>query len=204
MKYTHLIILDFEANCIDRTFDPTEKMKVQEITEFPCVVLNLNTKEIDRSKTFHHYCSIDEKLTNFATHLTGITEKNTMCANSFRHVLKQHRQWMIDNNFMDEEENVNVLFVTCGNWDLNTMLPNQCKYSKIQPPKYFKEWCNVKTLYQQFYSRKSRGMTNMLTELCIELEGRHHSGIDDSYNIAKICKTMIRDGVQFKATNHIF
>jgi inhibitor of KinA sporulation pathway (predicted exonuclease) len=43
----------------------------------------------------------------------------------------------------------------------------------------------------------------MLSELAIELDGRHHSGIDDSYNIAKICKTMLRDGVKFKPTNTI-
>jgi len=203
MKYSHLVILDFEANCIDKTFDATETMKVQEITEFPCVVLNLKTKEIEKNKTFHHYCCIDEKLTNFATHLTGITETNTMNANSFKHVLKQHQQWMTDNEFIDYKDDVSVLFVTCGNWDLNTMLPNQCKYSKINLPKYFKEWCNVKTLYQQFYSRKAKGMTNMLDELGIELDGRHHSGIDDSHNIAKICKIMLRDGVTFTSTNTV-
>lgn len=80
MSYTHLIILDFEANCVDKTFDPTDRMKVQEITEFPCVVLNFQTNEIEKDKTFRHYCSIDEKLTNFATHLTGITEKDLITA----------------------------------------------------------------------------------------------------------------------------
>ena len=37
-------------------------------------------------------------------------------------------------------------------------------------------------------------MKTMLRDLHLELEGRHHSGLDDSKNIAKILKTLaLRD-----------
>ena len=40
-------------------------------------------------------------------------------------------------------------------------------------------------------------MTGMLNFLKIKLEGRHHSGIDDTRNIAKIMLKMINDGHRF-------
>ena len=35
-------------------------------------------------------------------------------------------------------------FLTCGNWDLGTMVPKQCTRSEIEPPHYFNEWINLK------------------------------------------------------------
>lgn len=40
----------------------------------------------------------------------------------------------------------------------------------------------------------------MLTALLIEPEGHHHSGIDDTLNIASIVREMIRDGCRFQRT----
>ncbi len=36
------------------------------------------------------------------------------------------------------------------------------------------------------------GMDQMLDELGLELVGHHHSGIDDSRNIAKICHELMK------------
>ena len=38
--------------------------------------------------------------------------------------------------------------------------------------------------------KKGHSMKTMLRDLHLELEGRHHSGIDDSRNIAKILRTL--------------
>ncbi|KAI8852207.1 hypothetical protein BC829DRAFT_460033 [Chytridium lagenaria] len=43
-------------------------------------------------------------------------------------------------------------------------------------------------------------MTNMLTDLKLPLIGRHHSGIDDSRNIAAIARALINEGYVFVAT----
>jgi inhibitor of KinA sporulation pathway (predicted exonuclease) len=51
------------------------------------------------------------------------------------------------------------------------------------------------------YKVKAGGMVNMLNYLNIPLEGRHHSGIDDTRNIAKILLKIISDGhVNFDIT----
>lgn len=43
-------------------------------------------------------------------------------------------------------------------------------------------------------------MKAMLNGLSITLDGNHHSGIDDVKNIAKILKTMIKEGATFDVT----
>ena len=40
--------------------------------------------------------------------------------------------------------NSNSIFVTCGDWDLKVMLPNQCQQSGIAVPTNVKHWINIK------------------------------------------------------------
>ena len=47
---------------------------------------------------------------------------------------------------------------------------------------------------------KPVGMAGMLKTLKIKLEGRHHSGIDDCKNIAKIVLNLMGKQVTMKAT----
>jgi len=54
---------------------------------------------------------------------------------------------------------------------------------------------NIKTAFRQKYEYKhARGMAKMLGALKMDLEGRHHSGIDDCGNILRIAKRMVDDG----------
>lgn len=46
------------------------------------------------------------------------------------------------NELLEDEKS--FAFVTCGDWDLKTMLPNQCRTSKCSKPKYFSQWINIK------------------------------------------------------------
>lgn len=54
---------------------------------------------------------------------------------------------------------------------------------------------NIKTAFQAKYGyKKGKGMAEMLGALRMDLEGRHHSGIDDCGNILRIAKRMVDDG----------
>ena len=53
------------------------------------------------------------------------------------------------------------------------------------------KWCNVKLPYNSAAGLKRAGMAGMLRELRIELAGKHHCGIDDCRNIAKVCVELI-------------
>jgi len=48
-----------------------------------------------------------------------------------------------------------------------------------------------------------KGMMSMLSGLNIAHEGRHHSGIDDCKNIAKIAKALAQTGYVFSRTAQI-
>lgn len=190
-----LIILDYETNCTE-----FGKPDPQEITEFPCVVYDVKNDTIDRTKDFRYFIKpvTNIKITDFCTKLTGITQKDVDSGIYFVEALKEHRKWMVSNDFLKNGKLNGCMFVTCGHWDLKTALPNYCKFLNCPVPTYFHNWCNIKILYDKFYGKKSGSMVNMLHDLNIELEGRHHSGIDDCFNIAKIAQRMIKDGCIFK------
>ena len=123
--FKYLAILDFEATCDDVT-----TLKPQEIIEIPILLLNTTTYEIDYQ--FHSYVrpTIHPKLTTFATstELTGITQEVVDKADPIRKVwprvlqFLKHRQ-LIASNQLDPAGNNTMIFVTCGDWDLKTMLP---------------------------------------------------------------------------------
>ena len=56
---------------------------------------------------------------------------------------------------------------------------------------------DVKAEFEYFYKTKAGGMAGMLNKLGMKLEGRHHSGIDDTRNIAKIILHLIESGHKF-------
>jgi ERI1 exoribonuclease 3 len=87
----------------------------------------------------------------------------------------RHEKWLT--SMIGELPTVdNVLMVTCGDWDLKTMLPTQCETCKISIPKYFTKWTNLKILCTKYCGFNIRGMTDMLNFYKLELIGRHHSG----------------------------
>ena len=175
----YFLVLDFEATC-----DNAVKIKPQEIIEFP--VLKVNAKTMKMESTFHTYVqpTAHPVLTPFCTELTGITQEMVDGQPTLPQVLEQFHEWMSRNGLL--EEGVTSCFVTCGDWDLKTMLPGQCKYFKIPVRKYFRKWVNIKRIFQAVTGQRSTGMPGMLSSLGLTLEGRHHSGIDDSKNIACI------------------
>lgn len=88
----------------------------------------------------------------------------------------------------------NSIFVTCGFWDLKTCLANECGYKKIVVNDYLKQFVNIKLFYQSVLNKRVNSMEEMLQDLGITLEGKHHSGIDDSKNIAKILLNLLNKG----------
>ncbi|KAF2070869.1 hypothetical protein CYY_007805 [Polysphondylium violaceum] len=197
-KFKYLVILDFEATC-----EQDVRIKNQEIIEFPSVLIN--TQTLETISQFREYVRpvCNPILSKFCTELTGITNEQTDKAETFPTVLKNHYTWLrqclpedaISEDKIDVEK---VCFVTCGDWDLNIMLPGQLKIAgQIPFPYYFKQWINIKKQYQAHYNARVTGMTGMLHHLRIELEGRHHCGLSDCLNITKICKRMITDKCNF-------
>ncbi|CAF1491788.1 unnamed protein product [Didymodactylos carnosus] len=185
-KYDYFLVLDFEATC-----DEKNPPHPQEIIEFP--VLKINGKTFICESIFHMYVLPKEnpKLTEFCINLTGITQDMVDNQLYLEKVLELFHEWLIEQDLLNKQ----FTFVTCGDWDLKTMLRSQCQHFNIERQEYFRQWVNIKRSYNEFLNSKSnRGMMGMLNGLNLTHEGRHHSGIDDCKNIAKILKELAERG----------
>ena len=175
----YYLVLDFEATC-----DDLNPPMPQEIIEFP--VLKVNSKTFATEDTFHKYVrpTVHPQLTRFCTELTGITQDKVEGQPTLKEVLEQFNAWMEKNGLLDGK--VSFTFVTCGDWDLKTMLPGQCKHFRLPVREYFRSWINIKKVFKSATGVKASGMPSMLKHFDLQLLGRHHSGIDDSKNIVRI------------------
>jgi len=184
-KFDYFLVLDFEATC-----DENVKLYPQEIIEFPTVLLNAKTLQVEDE--FHMYVkpTANPKLTAFCTQLTGIQQEWVEKGTIITSVLEQYDKWISSKKLKANS----FTFVTCGDWDLKTCLPSQSKAQSLKRASYFNSWVNIKKLYADFYHRRIGDMVKMLEGLHIKLEGRHHSGIDDCRNITKILVRMLQDG----------
>ena len=82
-------------------------------------------------------------------------------------------------------------------WDISRFLAMQCELSRVPMPGFAKRWINLRKLYRNFY-RVQGNIEQMLQNLEMEFEGRPHSGLDDSRNIARILQKMLEDGCELR------
>lgn len=192
----YLCVLDFEATCHENVIKPT-----QEIIEFPSVLYKLSDSKIEFISEFSRYVKpvLENKLSLFCTKLTGISTDKVENAEPIEKVYKDHFEWLTSNT----EHNQEVYIVTCGSWDLSVMLPKEISNKKLPIYSVYKRYINIKDEFERFYKKKAGGMVGMLDHLNIKLEGRHHSGIDDTRNISKILVKMIEDGHEDFSINYV-
>ncbi|KAG8871978.1 ERI1 exoribonuclease 3 [Tulasnella sp. 331] len=187
----YLLILDFEATCGEKGF-PVHK---QEIIEFPTLLYNVKERKVEA--TFWEYVRpvLQPTLTEFCTGLTGITQETVDKADPFPDVWNRFNEFLTGHRGFETPES--FAFLTCGAWDLSTMLPKQLAHEAVKLiaqdaststaaatsttlPSPFDRVINIKKAFSKHYKMNSdRGMAGMLSRLKLGLEGRHHSGIDD-------------------------
>ena len=193
MEY-YLCVLDFEATCWDDNYKPKSEM---EIIEFPSVLYKINEQNSTYIfiSEFQEYVKPSKNdVSEFCTELTGITQTMVEFAPSFSDVYNKHIEWLNTNVPADKT----FIIATCGHWDLRTQIHRDIKNHKLKLHSYYYYYINVKDEYENFYKMKARGMPCMLESLGLTLDGRHHSGIDDTKNIAKIILHLISEGREYK------
>ena len=184
----YICVLDYEATC------DGEKYYNNEIIEFPSVLLKWDGKNYQFISEFQKFCKplLKPFVSKFCYELTGITQEQVDNGGNFPEVLEDHYNWLM------AYTNGNFYILTCGYWDLGVVMINECKKWGICPKYQYRRLVNIKNEYRNFYKKeRGVGMATMLKELGIELEGRHHSGLDDCKNICKILQRMIVDGYKF-------
>lgn len=179
-----------------------------EILEFPVVMIDAKT--LDFVDSFHRFVRptemSEQRINEYIEGKYGKLGVDRVwhdTAIPFKEVLQQFEIWIAHHHLWKEELGGSLnraAFVTCGNWDLKTKVPQQCRVSSIKTPTYFMEWINLKDVYLNFYKRRATGMITMMKELMIPLVGSHHLGIDDAKNIARVLQRMLADGALLQIT----
>ena len=190
-NYQYFLVLDFEGNCNEQKTIPME------IIEFP--ILKVNAETFDVETTFHQYVEPLNDITKLTTGITGITADMVKGKPDLEKTLELVDEWM-DENLI--REGATFIFVTCGDWDLKTQLPQETKRRNIPLKNYFRQWINIKRPFQEVTGKKGYGMKHMLDQLNLSLDGKHHSGIDDTRNIAKIVKELALMGYIYSETGN--
>ncbi|XP_043350241.1 ERI1 exoribonuclease 2 isoform X2 [Dermochelys coriacea] len=209
--FDYLIIIDFESTC----WKDGKYQYSQEIIEFPAVLLNTSTGEIESE--FHMYVQPQEHpiLSEFCTELTGIKQNQVdegvplnICLSQFsKWIQKMQKEKKIifnsDVSSHSVSEAKSSTFVTWSDWDLGVCLQYECKRKQLRKPDILNSWIDLRATYKLFYTRKPKGLNGALQDLGIEFAGREHSGLDDSRNTARLAWRMICDGCVMKITKSL-
>ncbi|XP_023081074.1 3'-5' exoribonuclease 1 isoform X5 [Piliocolobus tephrosceles] len=145
--YDYICIIDFEATCEEG--NPPEF--VHEIIEFPVVLLNTHTLEIE--DTFQQYVrpEINTQLSDFCISLTGITQDQVDRADTFPQVLKKVIDWM---KLKELGTKYKYSILTDGSWDMSKFFNIQCQLSRLKYPPFAKKWINIRKSYGNFYKEE--------------------------------------------------
>lgn len=192
--FDYICVLDFEATCLDDIDDFPH-----EIIEFPIVLLNCNTLEIEDE--FHAYCRpiYNPKLSEFCTSLTGITQETVDKAKPFTEVLEDVLKWLEKNKLGTE---FTYAFAADCDADFRDFMSIQCALSNIPRPRFSNRWINIKKHFSNAYKMR-RNLAGMLRELHMIFEGSPHSGIDDARNITRVVVALLKDNISLKVNSHI-
>ncbi|CAG5126773.1 unnamed protein product [Candidula unifasciata] len=216
--FTHLIILDFESTCWE-----TDRTSPQEIIEFPAVLLNTQTGQIESE--FHYFLQPSERpvLSEFCQKLTGITQDQVDNGIPLSLCLRKFTAWLrrlhVDKGLVcsgdksvqatrsDSQTVVNkgstAAMVTWSDWDLGVCLLYETKRKQMSRPPSLTQWIDLRATYKVFYGRKPAGLNGALNELGITFDGRQHSGLDDARNTARLAWQMIQDGCLMSVTKSV-
>jgi len=189
--FRYLCVLDVEATC-----ERNQRHFQHEIIELPVVLVDLETLSfVDEFHTFVRPTA-NRTLSQFCTDLTGITQEAVDAAPTLDVVLVQLHEWLTLHSLetADADGRHNFAFATDGPWDLNFFLDGECARKGIPKAEYYDKWVNLKQLFADFYHCPRCKIARMLEHQGMRFEGRLHSGIDDTRNIARIARKMAQDG----------
>ncbi len=168
-----LVVVDVESTCWKGTPPPGQKA---EIIEIGIAIVNYLNLEITERRQIYVKPRISE-VSLFCTELTGITqefldEKGVPFEKACKEIMSlrsKRKPWG-----------------SWGNYDRN-QFQRDCKKIDSQLYPFGPSHLNIKNLFTLLLGEhKEYGMHLALIKIGLPLEGKHHCGCDDAYNIARI------------------
>ena len=180
IKLTELIIVDIEATCWERGSKPREEPN--EIIEIGLCIFNLKEWKAEKKDQII-VTPTQSTVSKYCTNLTGWTKKQLVdsgvllgdaCSKLTSVYNTRSRTW-----------------ASWGNYD-RLQFERECRWKAIPYP-FSADHINLKTIFAIHQGiTNSVGMSKALPMLGLKLEGRHHNGADDAWNIGRILESMGR------------
>ena len=131
--------------------------------------------------------------------IIGIQQSDVEKAPIFPVVLTSFNKWIESNDHLIRKK---WIIITCGDWDLETMLPNQCALNNVPVPSYAKNWINIKKefcrLERKEFNYQTNDLLQMITHFGLIHNGRLHSGKDDILNLKNVIEKLCCKGILMK------
>lgn len=174
-----IIIMDLEATCWEGFKAPPGQ--TNEIIEIGVCLLDAKTLEISDKQALL-VKPTESEISPFCTQLTTITSE------------------LLERDGMDfatacmrlekEYESRNRLWASWGAFD-RRMFFDQCKRRKVRYP-FNDKHANLKKIFQIQYGER-KGLPFAFEQVGLKMEGTHHRGVDDAYNIACLLRLMLQE-----------
>lgn len=193
-EFQYFVVIDFEATC-----DKDKNPHPQEIIEFPSVLVNSFTGQLEACFQTYVKPAYHQLLTDFCKELTGIQQTQVDRGVSLSEALLMHDKWLEDKGIKHQ----NFAVVTWSNWDCRVMLDSECRFKGIQKPAYFNKWINLKVPFQEVFGGIRCNLKDAVQLAGLSWEGRAHCGLDDARNTARLLSQLMCCGFRFSITNSI-
>ncbi|MDJ0556827.1 MAG: 3'-5' exonuclease [Microcoleaceae cyanobacterium MO_207.B10] len=176
-KLDNIIFIDIEATCWEKHPPPNQESEIIEIGV--CLVDVALAKPITKESILVK--PERSQVSEFCTKLTTLTQSQVDGGIAFDEACLKLRK-----NY----DSLERVWASWGEYDKN-MFEKQCKARGVKYP-FGMRHINVKNLFALVKNLpKEVGMANALQLLDIPLEGTHHRGADDAWNIGKISAQLL-------------
>ncbi|KAK9274024.1 hypothetical protein L1049_018838 [Liquidambar formosana] len=190
----YFVVIDFEATC-----DKEKKPHPQEIIEFPSVLVNSVTGQLEDFFQIYVRPTCNQLLSDFCKELTGIQQIQVDGGVLLSEALLMHDKWLEEKGI----KHTNFAVVTWGNWDCQVMLESECRFKRIRKPPYFNRWINLKNSFHEIFGSVRCNLKEAVLLAGLVWEGRAHCGLDDAKNTARLLSHLMHRGFRFSITNSL-
>lgn len=193
-EFQYFVVVDFEATC-----DKEKNPHPQEIIEFPSVLVNSMTGQLEASFQTYVRPAYNQSLTDFCKELTGIQQIQVDRGVPLGEALFMHDKWLEDKGI----KYTNFAVVTWSSWDCRVMLESECRLKSLRKPPYFNRWINLKVPFKELFGGVRCNLKEAVTLAGLVWEGRAHCGLDDARNTARLLAHLMRRGSRLSITDSL-
>jgi inhibitor of KinA sporulation pathway (predicted exonuclease) len=175
--FDRIVVVDVEATCWEADPPPDQTSEIIEIGV--CLLDVVNGERLDRESILVR--PTQSSVSAFCRQLTSLTQEQVEQGISFEEACS-----ILGTRFQTRER----AWASYGDYD-RRMFKGQCKRQEVKYP-FSAGHINVKTLLAASYGLKHEiGLSKALRLLGLPLEGTHHRGVDDAWNIAAVLSRII-------------